>query len=191
MTRALCNTLVSFVLIVGATAINFPIAAETTSPTKDAAGQKAGDACIAGNGGTKCCNGQTTCVKMVECDVALNQCKQEKMKTDTKCSTPDCAKCTSTYKTCHDNAVNSIQPVTIECTTDKDHKRLTLVGTNPNPFPETCDVTCTFLTGDKQQVSEHRVPVNLPKQAVKASLDDNANPGKPPITNLVTKAVCK
>ena len=40
MTRALFNTLVSFVLIVGATAINFPIAAETTSPTKDAAGQK-------------------------------------------------------------------------------------------------------------------------------------------------------
>jgi len=78
MTRALCNTLVSFVLIVGATAVNFPIAAETTSPTKDAAGQKAGDACIAGNGGTKCCNGLTTCVKMVECDVALNKCKQDK-----------------------------------------------------------------------------------------------------------------
>jgi hypothetical protein len=111
---------------------------------------------------------------MVECDVALNKCKQEKMKTDTTCSTPECAQCTSTYKACHDKAVQAgIQPVTIECAMDKDRKSLTMVGTNPNVFPEVCSVVCTFTTGDKQQKFVSRQSVQLPKQAMKAFLGDD------------------
>ena len=129
---------------------------------------------------------------MVECDVALNKCKQEKMKTDTKCATPECARCTSTYKACHDKAVQAgIQPVTIECTTDKDRKSLTMVGTNPDVFPEVCSVVCTFTTGDKQQKKFIRESVQLSKQAMKVDLGGELSPGKPPLTNLVTKAVCK
>ena len=192
MKRILRNSLVLSPLIAGTIAISSPIAAETISPTKDVAGEKAGDACIQGNGGTACCNGLTTCLKMVECDVALNKCKQEKMKTDTKCATPECARCTSTYKACHDKAVQAgIQPVTIECTTDKDRKSLTMVGTNPNVFPEVCSVVCTFTTGDKQQKKFVREFVQLSKQAMKVDLGGELSPGKPPLTNLVTKAVCK
>src|ERR1700757_761594 len=53
-----------------------------------------------------CVNTVNVCRGMVECDYQLDQCKIKVMETDKSCSTPECEKCTSDYKICHDSAVN-------------------------------------------------------------------------------------
>ena len=52
-----------------------------------------------------CVNTANICKEMVTCDWTLDQCKIKIMETDKDCSTPECAKCTSDYKICHDSAV--------------------------------------------------------------------------------------
>lgn len=186
---------VLIVLIAGIAAIGSPVfftpaLAETTSPTKDVAGEQAGDACIRSSGGTDCCKGLSTCIKMVQCNATLNACKKDKMAKDAKCSGADCQKCTSDYKVCHDTAVAAIKPVTIECVADRGG--INVVGTNPNPFPETCSVTCTYTTADKQTLTEQRPTLTVPKESTKFVMAGNSSPpGKPPFSNLATKAVCK
>ena len=181
------------VLIAGIAAMNSavftPALAETSSPTKDVAGEQAGDQCIRSSGGTDCCKGLTTCIKMVQCNATLNACKKEKMAKDASCSGGDCQKCTSDYKVCHDTAIAALKPVTIECVADK--ASVKVVGTNPNPFPETCSVTCTYTTADKQNKVEERAGLTVPKEATKAFMAGNDSPGKLPLSNLVTKATCK
>jgi hypothetical protein len=184
---------VLIVLVAGIAAISSPVSvpalAETTSPTKDVAGEQAGDACIRSSGGTDCCKGLSTCIKMVQCNATLNACKKDKMAKDTTCSGPDCQRCTSDYKVCHDTAVAAIKPVTIECVVDRGS--LKIVGTNPNPFPETCSVTCTYVTADKQSLTHQRSNVSVPKESTKADMGSNDTPGKLPLANLATKAICK
>lgn len=181
------------VLIAGIAAMNSTIftsaLAETSSPTKDVAGEQAGDACIRSSGGTDCCKGLSTCIKMVQCNATLNACKKDKMAKDASCSGSDCQKCTSDYKTCHDSAIVALKPVTIECVADKGSMKV--VGTNPNPFPETCSVTCTYATADKQSKVEERSGLTVPKEATKAFMAGNDSPGKLPLSNVATKAVCK
>ena len=52
-----------------------------------------------------CVNTAKICKDMVACDVTLNHCKIEAMKTDKDCSKDTCKKCTSDYKICHDSAL--------------------------------------------------------------------------------------
>jgi hypothetical protein len=51
--------------------------------------------------------GHQKCDTMLRCDRDLNRCKKDKMQTDKTCSTEECKKCTSNYKSCHDTAVAS------------------------------------------------------------------------------------
>jgi hypothetical protein len=52
-----------------------------------------------------CMKGHQKCDAMLRCDRDLNRCKKDKMQTDKTCSTDECKKCTSDYKSCHDTAV--------------------------------------------------------------------------------------
>jgi hypothetical protein len=45
------------------------------------------------------------CSRLVTCDYRLDQCKLDAMETDKDCSTDKCKKCTSDYKSCHDDAL--------------------------------------------------------------------------------------
>jgi hypothetical protein len=124
MTYLLRNALLIVALAFGTAAASVPASAEFFSDL----GKKTADDCMAsGTSGLSCCadhmkcsdlktpkgnmqealcnKGQRKCDTMLRCNRELNRCKKEKMATDTKCATPDCAKCTSDYKTCHDNAV--------------------------------------------------------------------------------------
>jgi len=67
--------------------------------------QQANKACKDDPNNVVCVNTAKICKDMVACDVTLNQCKIEAMKTDKDCSTDTCKRCTSDYKMCHDSAV--------------------------------------------------------------------------------------
>jgi hypothetical protein len=192
MTRTFRSALVLLALIAIAAAAKSPTVAGTISVTKDATGEQMGDKCIRDSGGPGCCSGQPTCIKMVACNSTLNMCKKDKMVKDTKCSGSECQKCTSDYKSCHDQAVNAgIKPATLDCTLNRDGA-LDLIGTNPNMFDQTCSVTCKFTTADKQEGHLERSPVLLPKQSAKKLLESPPTALlKLPFTNIKTDAVCK
>jgi len=124
MTGILRNALLMAALIAGMTATTVPASAEFFSDL----GKKTADDCMAsGTSGLSCCKdhmkcdelttskpnmqqalcrkGQQKCDTMLRCDRELNRCKKDKMQTDKNCSTAECKKCTSDYKSCHDTAV--------------------------------------------------------------------------------------
>jgi hypothetical protein len=133
MTTILYRFLMLLALIIGVTASSVPASAQVGSPLSKALGKKWGDKCIMTSGGaTTCCfrergaesackdvdkerigspvrvnceSGEKICQTMVRCNTTLDTCKKMIMATDKTCSTAACAKCTSDYKTCHDNAL--------------------------------------------------------------------------------------
>jgi hypothetical protein len=102
MTGILRNALLMAALIAGMTATTVPASAEFFSDL----GKKTADDCMAsGTSGLSCCKDHMKCDTMLRCDRELNRCKKDKMQTDKNCSTAECKKCTSDYKSCHDTAV--------------------------------------------------------------------------------------
>ena len=124
MTKFLRSALLMAALIAGVAAAGVPASAEFFSDL----GKKTADDCMqSGTSGLSCCKdhmkcddlktsnpnmqqalcmkGQQKCDTMLRCDRDLNRCKKDKMQTDKTCSTDECKKCTSDYKSCHDTAV--------------------------------------------------------------------------------------
>jgi hypothetical protein len=133
MVTVLYSFLILLASIASISTVSIPASAQQGSALSKAMGQKWGDKCIMTAGGaTTCCfrertaeaackdidkerigssvrsnceSGEKICQTMVRCDDTLNACKKAIMTTDKTCSTAACAKCTSDYKTCHDNAL--------------------------------------------------------------------------------------
>ena len=130
MTTMLRGMLILISVIAVIATSGFPATAQ--SPLSKAMGKKWGDKCIPTGHGVSCCttemgaetacqglekeragspvvrncsDGVKICETMVRCDHALNDCKKAAMAKDTHCDGDVCKKCTSDYKTCHDNAV--------------------------------------------------------------------------------------
>jgi hypothetical protein len=130
MTTVLRGMIILISVIAGIGTSGFPATAQ--SQLAKEMGKKWGDKCIPTGHSVSCCttergaetackglekepagspvvrncdDGVKICETMVRCDHALNDCKKAAMATDSHCDGAVCKKCTSDYKTCHDNAV--------------------------------------------------------------------------------------